>query len=195
LTYQTGLAPSRWRLSAVRATQQGGQVHWIQAPQHVPTIQRTYAAIRRSYAAILSIRRTRGLLEQERIYCQVPLMCHFQRFDDGFDWFLLADETLSALGDGIRYQGGVDGGGQNDHLGVGAHLMDPGDDVEPIGTREIHVEQARIGLMLSGSRDRLVRIQGCCHHREPVLRQGDAQRVEQQSVVVTDQQPHDATAS
>ena len=46
------------------------------------------------------------LLGQSR--CQVPVVCHLQRLDNGPNRLLLADETLSALGDGLRHQAPAD---------------------------------------------------------------------------------------
>ena len=59
---------------------------------------------------------------------------------------------------------------------------------------KLYIEQARIRLVDPGSLHRLVRIKGGGHDRVPTVGQSHTQRVEQQPVVVTDQQPHDATA-
>ena len=72
--------------------------------------------------------------------------------------------------------------------------MDPANGVEPVGVGEVHIEQARVRLVLTGSLHRLVGIEGRRHDRVPVVGQSHAQRVEQQPVVVTDEQPHDAIA-
>ena len=67
--------------------------------------------------------------------------------------------------------------------------MDPSD-----STEEAHVEQAYVRLVDTGSLHRLIRIEGRGHHREAVLHQSHAQRVEQQPVGVADQHPHNSTA-
>src|ERR1035437_8364889 len=139
--------------------------------------------------AILSILRLHDLLQHARVHRQVPGKCHVQRLKDGPDRLLLADEALRPRGNSIRHQTLVDRADQHDHLGSGAHLMDPSD-----STEEAHVEQACVRLVGTGSPHRLIRIKGRGHHREAVLHQSHAQRVEQQPVGVADQHPHDSTA-
>src|ERR1019366_4004175 len=72
--------------------------------------------------------------------------------------------------------------------------MDPADGAEPVAARKVHVEQAHIRLVLAGGFHRLVWIQGRRDDRVPFVAQSHTQRVEQQHVVVTDQQPHEANA-
>src|SRR5450631_4629415 len=183
--------PVPTRLSTIRTT----YVPAIRTT-YVPAIRTTYVpAIRTTYLpAILSVMRSQDLLQHVRIHWQVPPKCHLQRLDDGPDRFLLADETLSAPGDGIRHQIAVHRAGQHDHLGIGAHLMDPGDGAQPGGVGEVHVEQAGVWLVLAASRHRLVGIKRRRHHRLPELGERHAQRVDQRLVVVADKQPHDALA-
>src|ERR1035437_7880594 len=157
----------------------------------IPAIRTTHIPASRTtnVPAILSILRSQDLLQHARVHRQVPGKCHVQRLKDGPDRLLLADEALRPRGNSIRHQTLVDRADQHDHLGSGAHLMDPSD-----STEEAHVEQACVRLVGTGSPHRLIRIKGRGHHREAVLHQSHAQRVEQQPVGVADQPPHDSTA-
>src|SRR5665647_1252188 len=64
--------------------------------------------------------------------------------------------------------------------------------LSPLAWGEAHIEQARVRLVLAGSLHRFVGVKGRRHDRVPPVSQGHAQRVEQQPVVVTEQQPHEA---